>query len=206
MVGPPSGNRLVLPLRRAAGNHGVPGGFSAGHVHIRTQVPPGWFARVGRASRYVYHRVIRQPGSPEYVAKGIALGVATALFLPFGQVPVVLLLAIVCRASKPAALIATLPINPVTGTLIYPLEYARGCALLDISALGSLPTSWQEFAEFVSLRQEDLPVLWAFLLGSGLCAIASLPVVYYTSCRAIVAYRHWKQKRRTAKAAAAAIT
>jgi len=138
------------------------------------------------------------------VARGIAIGVATALVLPFGQIPVVLLLAVVSRGSKVAAIIATLPINPVTGTVIYPLEFALGCALLDISALGSLPTTWQKLAELVSLRQEDLPILWAYLLGSGLCALLSLPVVYGLSLRSIAAYQAWKKRRRQGKTLGAA--
>ena len=75
----------------------------------------GWM----RAFEYVKHRVRRLPGTPEFIARGVFIGVFVC-FTPFFGLHMVLaaILALLFNASILAALIGTFLGNPLTYVLI----------------------------------------------------------------------------------------
>lgn len=165
---------------------------------------PGWMGQLWRSCVYVYRRVVRQPGTPEYIARGAVVGAMVSLVLPTGQFLVAFLLAYVVRGSRPAAIVATLPVNPVTGVVIYPVEYAIGCALLHVSPLGTLPSSWEDFVDMF-VEPEPATALYAYLAGSSFCALAAMLPVYHLSRFLVVKYREVKERRRARKLGALAV-
>ncbi len=87
-----------------------------------------------RALGYVWLRLKRRPGSPEYIAKGFAIGLFIS-FSPFLGVHFfgAIALAWLFRSDMIAAALASLIINaPVSFAVIFPLTYRVGKAILNL--------------------------------------------------------------------------
>ncbi len=66
------------------------------------------------------------------VALGIAIGVFFGLLIPFGQIPLAVILAFALRANVGAAAASTLVTNPFTFPPLYLAAYHLGAWLLDV--------------------------------------------------------------------------
>ncbi|SDD09019.1 hypothetical protein SAMN04488509_101150 [Aquimonas voraii] len=64
------------------------------------------------------------------IAQGVAIGVFYGLLLPFGQIPLAGITAILLRGNVPVAMASTFISNPVTFPLIYYFAYKLGLALM----------------------------------------------------------------------------
>jgi uncharacterized protein (DUF2062 family) len=90
-----------------------------------------------RSARYTLHRIVRLRTSPHAIALGAAAGVFVACTPLLGaQMLLAALLAVVVRASVPAALLATFVGNPLSWPVIWGATYAAGAVMLgDVAAL-----------------------------------------------------------------------
>ena len=86
------------------------------------------WGRLVRTVRRRWDAVLASPGGPEFVARGIAAGIGAAMLPVFGlHLLVAAAFAWGCRGSLPAAAAACLLAgNPLTHTVLVPLEYAIG--------------------------------------------------------------------------------
>lgn len=75
-------------------------------------------------------RLIRHPGTPESVGRGVASGFFTALVLPFGHMAAAFLLAVLLRGARGTAVLATWIINPFTVPVVWPLQCWLGSFLI----------------------------------------------------------------------------
>ncbi|WP_416674294.1 DUF2062 domain-containing protein [Egbenema bharatensis] len=99
-----------------------------------------------RTFRYLYYRLLRVRGSPEVIARGLAIGVFAGWFPWFGlQTLIAIALAILLRGNKVVAAAATWISNPFTYVPIFAFNYQVGRWLLgrtdepfDIAMLSSL--------------------------------------------------------------------
>lgn len=157
-----------------------------------------------RATGYVWLRLKRRPGSPEFIAKGFALGILIS-FTPFLGIHVfgAIALAWVFSADAIAAVIATLLINaPLTFGVIIPLTYRVGKAVLN------LPTRFQNIqldtAEEVATKmwpivswKHFIHVFWEMFLpmtiGGFITGIPVAVICYYLVKKAVVLF---KEKRK----------
>ena len=81
--------------------------------------------------KHAYMRVMKHSGTPEYIARGVAVGFFVAFFIPFSlQMMIALPVALLCRAAKLVALLCTWISNPVTIAFIYPLQCYVGSHLI----------------------------------------------------------------------------
>lgn len=90
----------------------------------------GWKRPFG----YIWLRLKRRPGTPDYIAKGFAIGILIS-FSPFLGIHFfgAIALAWIFRADAIAAALASLLINaPVSFAVIFPLTYRVGRAVLDL--------------------------------------------------------------------------
>lgn len=88
-------------------------------------------SRFHRFWRYHYCRLVRQKGSPEFLARGLAAGVFAGLFPLFGlQTILGVALAILCRGNKWMAVAGTWVSNPLTYGPIFWLNFEVGQWLL----------------------------------------------------------------------------
>jgi uncharacterized protein (DUF2062 family) len=142
----------------------------------------GWFEKKRWLRNYV--RLMRRSGSPEYVARGVAVGLFCAFVTPLFQMPLALILALWVRGSRFAALLFTWVSNPLTIPLIYPFQCVVGGWLLGKpsefhSASSALSGLVEEHSIPAFLRLEE-GMLWRFFIGGivlGLCsALVGYPV------------------------------
>jgi uncharacterized protein (DUF2062 family) len=121
------------------------------------------------------------------VCRGMAIGVFFGVLIPVGQIPVAAVVASVCRANIPAALMSTLVTNPVTTLPLYYLAYEIG-GLLNLGLAPSVAPG----EHVVSIP------FWkagrALLIGVPVMASAGSVCTYVAANLAWVVWLRWKRK------------
>lgn len=156
--------------------------------------------------RRFYFRVIRQPGTPESVARGVAIGLAVGLIVPFGlQLAAAIPLAIWFRASKVLSCLFTLITNHVTVFFIYPVQCLVGSYLI------FRPLAYSEVKQAVAslLREQSYQALlslgWqltlSFFAGGVFFALLLAFPGYFIALSAVKRYRAMREKRAAKRAA-----
>lgn len=115
------------------------------------------------------------------VSRGVAIGAFTAVLIPFGQIPLAAIAALLLRASPLAAATATFVSNPLTFGPIYFAAYQLGAILLQAVGLRAvapevpsgewLGTGWNIFL----VHGQPL------LLGALLLAAVAAAVGYFVT-------------------------
>jgi len=160
-----------------------------------------------RKQKILYLKLIKQSGSPEFVARGVAIGFFTGLLIPFGgQMIIAVILSFIFKASKIPALACTWITNPWSIPFIYPFQCWLGAKLMGKSlsftliknnfqnflhecATGTFQTSLSAFLGMGS--NIFIPFfVGGFFLGA-VFAIGS----YFTSYGMIVSYHRRKEKK-----------
>ena len=92
------------------------------------------------------NRLINFHGDPQFVARGMAIGVFVAATpsMPF-QTAIAIALAFILRSSKAAATIGVWISNPITFPIFYLASYKVGTLLFGISAVISLLSNLIEY-------------------------------------------------------------
>lgn len=83
-----------------------------------------------RRSFKFYLSLIRQPGTPESVGRGVAAGLFSSFIIPFGHMLMALLLAILVRGARGAAILSTWIINPLTMPVVYAVQCYVGSLVI----------------------------------------------------------------------------
>ena len=154
-----------------------------------------------RFVKYVYLRVMKHSGSPEYIARGVAIGFFTAFFIPFSlQMLIAFPLSLLFRAARIPALLCTWISNPLTIPFLYPFQCYVGSYLIQRplsyaavkELLGSIinEPSW---SSFITLGRE---VLATFLVGGFMFGTIAAIFGYYSSIHLIIRHRKKKAARR----------
>lgn len=73
---------------------------------------------------------MRHPGTPESVGRGVAAGLFAAFVIPAGHMLLALLLALLVRGAKGAAVLSTWVINPFTASVVYPVQCYLGSFIM----------------------------------------------------------------------------
>ena len=168
----------------------------------KTKERRGLIAYCRRAVSYYYWKVIRNSGSPEYIARGAAVGLFVGFFIPMGfQIAAAIPLAFLFRAAKIPAVVLTFVSNYVTAVVLYPVQcYVGGYLIFH-------PLHWSELVEkmknllteqtFDSLTALGTPVVLSFFAGGLLFGLLSVFPGYWITLRLVLRYR----RRRTGKRA-----
>lgn len=77
-----------------------------------------------------YLRLMRHPGTPESVGRGVAAGIFSAFIVPAGHMLLAFPLAMLVRGARGTALLATWIVNPLTISVIYPVQCYLGSFLI----------------------------------------------------------------------------
>lgn len=143
-----------------------------------------------RYLKYLYWRFIRMRGTPEYIARGLALGVFAGLFPIFGlQTIVGVALAALLRGHKIAAAAGTWVSNPLTYVPIYAINFQVGRWLLN-SQEEFVPESLVSLQEILQYKTQFVAALFLGCLVMGIiCGIFS----YFLGLKLI---RLWRRDRR----------
>lgn len=148
--------------------------------------------RSERLARYCYWRIVRLQDSPEYIARGIAVGVFAGCFPLFGvQTLVGVLLAVIARGHKLCAAVGTWVSNPLTYIPIYWMNFQVGRYLLGSSADG--PSQWDSPEVFLAQTGEFLADL---LVGCAVVGTFLASASYAGSLKLVRVWRSRRQRRR----------
>ncbi|MGG6296108.1 DUF2062 domain-containing protein [Leptolyngbya sp. AN02str] len=154
-------------------------------------------SQLPRQLRYVYHRLVRIQGSPEAIARGLAVGVFSGCFPWFGiQIVVAIALATLLRGNRIVAAAATWISNPFTYVPIFAFNFQVGQGLLGANLNGlqlNDITSWQAVTE---LGNELIVPLF---VGSSLVGVVLSLMTYGSGLWLIRKARSRRNLRRAAK-------
>jgi len=164
-----------------------------------------------RSTHYLFHRVARIPGTPHFIAAGLACGAAISC-TPFVGLHFVLAFALAwaVRGSLIAAAIGTAAGNPWTFPIIWAWTYEFGHWLLNANSpmpvesvnfvrLFARITSAMLHLDVTFLLKTAGPMLWPMLVGSVPTAIVVWFAFYLPLKPMVAAYQHRRRSRRMKK-------
>jgi len=145
-------------------------------------------------------KIVREKASPEYIARGWAIGMFFGCAIPFGfQLILSIPTAFILRGSKIGAAVGTLITNHFTIFIIYPFQCWLGNHLLgghlkydEVSRALSDVVSEQSFKALFRIGSD---LVAAFFVGGALLAAVMTPLTYFGVRELVV-------QRRLRKAAA----
>jgi uncharacterized protein (DUF2062 family) len=163
-----------------------------------------------RATRYLWHRLMRLSASPYAVAAGAAAGVFVSFSPLLGlHVLIAMAIAVVLRASVLAAALGTAVANPLTIPFMWGASYEVGTFVLSgfgdpISRADAAPVRDMAGRSLLSDGVEAVwPILEPMLVGSvplGLVAAGAVYVLLYGAAGRIEARRRARRALRPATA------
>ena len=160
--------------------------------------------KIRRLVRYYYNKAVREKGTPEYIARGWAIGMFIGFAVPFGlQLLVSVPLSFLLKGSKLGATVGTLATNHFTIFIIYPFQCWLGSYLI------GNPLSFSEISAGLEevIKNQDYETLFllgkdlvaSFFIGGFLLAFISTPICYFLVKNLVIRYRQAKEKRRLKK-------
>ena len=137
--------------------------------------------------------MVAEKGSPEYVARGWALGMFIGCSVPFGlQLLISVPLSFPLKAGKIGAVAGTFITNPVTIFFLYPAQTWAADKLLggnlSYDKLEGLEWSWH------TITALGADVFAAFFLGGFILALILAPTTYFV-VRTLVRRRRARRAR-----------
>jgi uncharacterized protein (DUF2062 family) len=148
----------------------------------------------------LYFKLMRHPGTPESVGRGVAVGLFSAFITPLGQMPLALLLALPLRGAKGAAVLSTWVTNPLNMPVVYPVQCYLGSFII------GNPLSYEEIKLLVLnvLHNPSMETWWSlggelvasFLAGGVLFGLLSAVPGYFLTIEMVRRYRARKIKRK----------
>jgi len=146
---------------------------------------------ISRRKRELVSRIHRLEGDPEYVAKGMAIGVLVGFTptIPFHTILCVIM-AIVLRGSKAAAVLGAWINNPFTLPLFYWISYKTGIILLNGAV--SLDLKYGSVAEIFA---SGMDVAGAMMLGGTIAGILPAVAAYFATRTLLVSWQSSRRRR-----------
>lgn len=143
---------------------------------------------------YYYVKLVKEKGSPEYIAKGWALGIFVGMLIPIGfQLAIAIPLAFAIKVSKFGATVGTFITNHFTVIIIYPVQcwigsYILGHPLSFAKVEKELSGLFKE-PSFSSLFELGGELITTFFVGGAFLAAIATPITYFVVKRLVVEHR-----------------
>ena len=163
-----------------------------------------WTEKIRRLVRLYYHKAVREKGTPEYIARGWAIGMFVGFAVPFGlQLLISIPLSFLMKGSKLGATVGTLATNHFTIFVIYPFQCWLGSRLIGCPLeLKEIQMQLEEVfrnQDYETLFSLGRTLIASFFIGGFLLAFISTPVCYYLVKYLVIEYRRSKELRRRKK-------
>lgn len=148
----------------------------------------------------LYLKIVREKASPEYIARGWAIGMFYGCLIPFGfqlicSIPTALLL----RGSKIGAVFGTLLTNQFTIFLIYPLQcYVGGWLVgnnLSYTMVKQVMKDVVVQQNYKALFELSSELCVAFFIGGALLTLLMTPLTYFAVKIMVIKYRNARSRR-----------
>jgi len=107
---------------------------------------------------------MRHPGTPESVGRGVAAGIFSAFIIPVGHMLLAFPLAMLVRGARGTAVLSTWIINPLTISVVYPVQCYLGSFMIGD------PLSYSLIKKLVVDFFDNLSWKTAWALGGELMA------------------------------------
>ena len=150
----------------------------------------------------MYAKIVREKATPEYIARGWAIGMFYGCLIPFGfqlicSIPTAFLL----KGSKIGATAGTFFTNHFSIFIIYPAQCWVGSKIMGgslswnaaVQAMEALLKE-QSYQALLSLGRE---LIAAFFIGGALLTAVMTPLTYWFVKRIVVALRNRKANKET---------
>lgn len=142
----------------------------------------------------LYNSIVREQATPEFIARGWAIGMFCGCFLPFGiQLVFSIPAAFLLRGSKVGATLGTLITNHFTIFVIYPLQCYAGALItgrnLSYETIKTAMTEVVQKQNFETLFGLGVDITIAFFTGGLLLAAVMTPITYFAIKRVVNKYR-----------------
>ncbi|MDD2479585.1 MAG: DUF2062 domain-containing protein [Victivallaceae bacterium] len=154
---------------------------------------------------YYYVKLVKEKGSPEYIAKGWALGIFVGMVVPIGfQMLIAIPLAFAIKGSKIGATVGTFITNHFTIIIVYPIQcwvggYILGSPLSIVKIKNELGTLFKE-PTFHSLFSLGGELIATFFVGGFFFAAIGTPITYFLVKWLVIEHRKKAQIRKLRKA------
>lgn len=151
----------------------------------------------------LYNRIVKEKASPEYIARGWAIGMFYGCLIPFGfqlicSVPTSFLL----KGSKIGATFGTLITNHFTIFIIYPVQCLVGNHLiggeLSYSAVNQAMQNVLKLQNYSALMELGYDLVISFFVGGAILALIMTPLTYFAVKKMVITHRKRKHKRKPA--------
>lgn len=160
---------------------------------------------IKRTISSLYLKVVKAEGSPESIAKGVAIGLVCGLIIPIGlQTLPAIFLAVVLKANKVLSWTFTCVTNPASVFFIYPVQCWIGSYLIfrpltfsklqgDLHALMTIETVSEAFAVFGAM---SWTIIIPFFAGGIFFAIITAIPGYWLSLQLARKYQERKERKK----------
>lgn len=150
--------------------------------------------------KYYYVKLVKQHGSPAFIARGVAVGLFVAFIVPIGpQMIMAWGLAYLLKAKKIPAVAATWVTNYLTVPFIYPIQCYIGSMI--VGPRLSIKYVEQMFRDFFKNPSMDSfwdlgeDIMIPFFIGGAIFAVISAVIGYFFSYGLIVRHREKKDQK-----------
>jgi uncharacterized protein (DUF2062 family) len=156
------------------------------------------------SAAYWYYKILRERGTPDFIARGWAIGIFVNFFIPcFFQAITAIPLAFLLRASRIAAFVGTFISNNFTIPVIYPIQcYIGGyliCNPLRYEQIKAALEGIIQKPSFHAIYQLGTHLALAFFAGGAFLGIISAIPGYFIARRIIAEYQRKRHERRMQK-------
>ena len=157
--------------------------------------------KLKRICSYLYYKVVRTGGTPDYAARGWAIGMFIGCVIPMSfQLIISIPLAFLFKASRVGATLGTFITNPVTVFFIYPFQCWIGSKLtggeLTIEAAGNAMRGLINDQSFDAFAKLGTDLIISFFVGGFLLAAILTPLTYAAVFQLVIRYRKFREKRK----------
>ncbi len=161
-------------------------------------------ARIGQWMRrkaiQLYGKIVKEKASPDYIARGWAIGMFYGCLIPFGlQLLCSIPTSFVLKGSKVGAVFGTLLTNHFTIFIIYPAQCWVGSWLMghviSFSEVSGAMASVIEKGTWDALFELGWHLVAAFFIGGAILTAIMTPLTYWVVKRLVLSYRKKKEIR-----------
>ena len=148
----------------------------------------------------IHNRIVKEKASPEYIARGWAIGMFYGCLIPFGfqlicSIPTAFLL----KGSKIGATFGTLITNQITIFFIYPVQCLIGNHLiggnLTYSAVKEALKGVLSLQNYSALMELGRDLIFSFFIGGALFTVIMTPITYFVVRNMVITHRKHKEKK-----------
>lgn len=142
----------------------------------------------------LYAKIVREKATPEYIAKGWAIGMFYGCLIPFGfQLLCSIPTAFILKGSKIGATVGTLITNHFSVFIIYPIQCYVGLLLMgktrSMAELKEIMTGVIHASSYEALLSIGTELVAAFFIGGAILTAVMTPVTYFFVKSLVVKYR-----------------